>query len=88
MMIRDVTMYEGRTGLLHGEHEVLLEMGLNYCAGRGVEANLVEAHKWFNLAALRGSEAAKEYRCEISAEMTKEEIARAQRLARQWLKQH
>jgi TPR repeat protein len=59
-----------------------------YCSGRDVEIDLVEAHKWFNLAALRGNEDAKAYRVELSREMTKKEIAAAQKGAREWLKLH
>lgn len=68
--------------------DALFELGLMYCAGRDVEINLVEAHKWFNLAALRGNESAKDYRLELSREMTKKEIAAAQKSAREWLRCH
>jgi TPR repeat protein len=50
--------------------------------------DLISAHKWFNLAAMRGSAAAKRYRVEIASEMTKAEIARAQKQAREWLTRH
>jgi hypothetical protein len=40
---------------------------------------------WFNLAASRGSEAAKECRRELSDMMSKDLIAEAQRRAREWL---
>jgi hypothetical protein len=63
----------------------LFELGLKYCTGRDVGVDLVTAHKWFNLAAMKGNEDAKRYRLEIAAEMTKADIARAQRLAREWL---
>lgn len=46
------------------------------------------AHKWFNLAALRGNVEAKRYRLELSREMTKVEIAQAQKLARAWIASH
>jgi len=65
--------------------EGLFQLGLMYSAGRDVEVDLVEAHKWFNLAASRGNEAAKHYRMEIARELSRAEIAKAQRLARQWL---
>ena len=29
-------------------------LGMNYSAGVGVAVDLVEAHKWFNIAAMRG----------------------------------
>ncbi|HWB46560.1 MAG TPA: hypothetical protein VG900_14045 [Hyphomicrobiaceae bacterium] len=68
--------------------DALFQLGLMYCAGRDVEYDLVSAHKWFNLASLRGNAEAKRYRMEISAEMTKAEIAEAQRQAREWLSRH
>ncbi len=68
-----------------GASDALFQLGLMYCVGRDVDINLIEAHKWFNLAALRGNEEAKHYRLDISREMSKPEIAKAQRLAREWI---
>ena len=69
-----------------GQPDALFELGLIYCTGRDVRVDLVEAHKWFNLAAIRGNEEAKNYRSELSRELSKPEIARAQKLAREWMK--
>ncbi|MGH1418596.1 MAG: SEL1-like repeat protein [Hyphomicrobiaceae bacterium] len=66
--------------------DALFELGLVYSTGRDVEPDIVQAHKWFNLAALRGSETARHYRTELAAEMSKEEIREAQKMARAWLK--
>jgi hypothetical protein len=71
-----------------GRHDALFELGLMYAAGRNVEVDLVEAHKWFNLAAVRGNEEARRYRAELARDMTREEIAVAQRQAREWLRSH
>jgi TPR repeat protein len=68
--------------------ETLLQMGLTYATGRDVEQNLIAAHKWFNLAALRGSQLARQYRTEIAAELTRAELREAQRQAREWLSLH
>lgn len=68
-----------------GGADVLFQLGLHYCTGRDGIVDLVQAHKWFNLAALRGNAAAKSYRQDIAGEMTKAEIAKAQRMAREWL---
>lgn len=62
--------------------------GLKFCLGRGVEADLIQAHKWFNIAALRGNREARHYRSEVAAEMTRQEIAEAQRQAREWVSRH
>jgi TPR repeat protein len=71
-----------------GTPDALFELGLMYCNGQDVETDYVTAHKWFNLAAMRGNDDAKRYRLELAREMSKAEIARAQRLAREWLTRH
>ncbi len=71
-----------------GAPDALFELGVVYSSGRDSAVDLVQAHKWFNLAALRGNEEAKRYRLEVSAEMSKSEIAEAQRQAREWLRKH
>jgi uncharacterized protein len=65
--------------------EDLYKLGLIYSTGQGADIDLVQAHKWFNLAALRGSQPAKECRKELADQMTSLEIASAQREAREWL---
>ena len=71
-----------------GAPDALFELGLMYCSGREVPPNLIQAHMWFNLAAQRGNSDAKRYRIELAAEMSKAEIAEAQRQARAWLAKH
>jgi TPR repeat protein len=66
----------------------MFELGMSYASGRDVPADLVEAHKWFNLAAMKGSEDAIRLRREVASEMSDAEIGRAQRAARDWLKAH
>lgn len=68
-----------------GGCDALYNLGLMYSTGHGVETDLVTAHKWFNLAAMKGSTAARGCRAELAAEMTAAEIAEAQRQAREWL---
>ena len=85
----DMSMASPAEGSLSGAAaEALFNLGMMYCVGRKVERDLVAAHKWFNLAALRGSEEARTCRVEISQEMSTGEIAEAQRQARQWLTLH
>lgn len=69
-----------------GQPDALFELGLIYSTGRDGAVDLVEAHKWFNLAAMRGNEAAKDYRAELSRDMSKAEIADAQKRAREWMR--
>jgi TPR repeat protein len=69
-----------------GSVEALYELGVTYSTGRGgITVDLIEAHKWFNLAALSGDTRSQACRAEISFEMTAREIAEAQRQARAWL---
>jgi len=72
-----------------GNVDALFELGVTYSTGRsGVNVDLIEAHKWFNLAALNGCTRGQQCRAEISIEMTAREIAEAQRQARSWLGSH
>ena len=64
----------------------LFELGIMYSSGRSVPTDLISAHKWFNLAAMRGNKEAVRYRLEVAAEMSEADIAAAQRAARDWLK--
>ena len=68
-----------------GHCEDLYKLGLIYATGQGGATDLVQAHMWFNLAASRGSDAAKESRRELSSMMSAHEIADAQKRAREWL---
>jgi TPR repeat protein len=69
-----------------GDVGALYELGVAYSTGtHGLGVDLIEAHKWFNLAALNGSSEGQMCRAEIAEEMTAREIAEAQRQARAWL---
>jgi TPR repeat protein len=66
--------------------DAFFELGMMYSVGRSVPIDFVTAHKWFNLAAMRGNADASRLRREIAEQMSELEIARAQREARAWLK--
>jgi uncharacterized protein len=66
--------------------DMLFELGLMYSVGRDVPVDLVSAHKWFNLAAMKGNSEAIRLRREIAYQMSDTEIATAQRAARDWLR--
>ena len=68
--------------------ESCFALGMNYSAGAGVAIDLIEAHKWFNIAAMGGHADAARLRREIAEQMADAEIGRAQRAARDWLKIH
>jgi TPR repeat protein len=68
--------------------DTFFELGMMYSVGRSVPIDYVSAHKWFNLAAMRGNQDATRLRREIADQMSEAEIAEAQRAARAWLKTH
>ena len=68
--------------------DVLFERGLYWASGRSGVVNLVAAHKWFNLAALKGRADAISLRREVAELMSDIEIATAQREARAWMTAH
>lgn len=69
-----------------GDSAAYFDLGVIFSTGsHGMEADLVEAHKWFNLAASQGHEEAAWCRADIADEMTAREVAEAQRRAREWL---
>jgi TPR repeat protein len=71
-----------------GAPDALFELGMLYATGRDGTPDLVVAHKWFNLAALRGNREALLHRMELAQEMSVSEIAEAQKLAREWMSTH
>jgi len=74
----------GGTGEASGD--MFFRLGMMYSTGVDVPTDYVSAHKWFNLAAMRGNAEAVRLRREIAVEMTETEIAKAQRAARDWLR--
>ena len=66
----------------------MFELGMIHSSGRDGPADLVTAHMWFNLSAMKGNAEAARLRREIAAEMLDAEIGQAQRAARDWLKAH
>lgn len=68
--------------------DTFCNMGLMYATGRGVATDLVTAHKWLNIAAIKGSERAAALRAELARSMSKTELATALRAAREWMTMH
>jgi len=84
--LADALVAECLAAAANGRIEALYDLGVIFSTGsHGAWCDMIEAHKWFNLAAARGHEAACWCRAEISDEMTAREIAEAQRRAREWL---
>jgi hypothetical protein len=67
--------------------DTLLRLGMRYATAETPDDRMT-AHKWFNIAAMRGSAEAARLRREIAAEMSPAEIAAAQRAARDWVTHH
>ncbi len=87
MARQDCEVYSGGSGSINAQGgEAFLRLGIRYATGSGVEADLVTAHKWLNIAAIQGNLEALRHRREIAAEMTKSQIDEALRRARAWLK--
>ncbi len=66
--------------------DMFFRLGMMYSTGAEVPTDYVSAHKWFNLAAMRGNGEAVRLRREIATQMSDQEISEAQRAARAWLK--
>jgi hypothetical protein len=68
--------------------DMLFELGMTYSVGRDMPVDLITAHKWFNLAAVKGNVEAIRLRREVANQMSDVDIAVAQRAARDWLRSH
>ena len=75
---------EWRAAADRSDARAMLALGRAFAKGVGVPQDFVEAHKWLNLAAGRGSAAAVGERDALAGEMTAEERAEARKLARAW----
>jgi hypothetical protein len=73
-------------GEANASGDVLFQLGMMYSTGSSVPADYVTAHKWFNLAAMRGNKDASRLRREVAEQMSESDIAAAQRAARDWLR--
>ncbi|WP_448663192.1 hypothetical protein ACG3SL_00500 [Sphingomonas sp. CJ20] len=70
-----------------GDATACFDLGIVYSSGaEGIGVDLVEAHKWFNIAAASGSDRAHECRAEIAEDMSARDIINAQKAARAWLR--
>lgn len=93
--IKAASTVDGRPDLLitgylaaaaRGDVGAYFDLGVAFSTGsHGTPIDLIEAHKWFNIAATMGHGEAAYCRADLSEEMSMREIAEAQRRARQWL---
>ncbi|GGD05133.1 sel1 repeat family protein [Aquisalinus flavus] len=63
----------------------MYRLGLEASTPGAADYDIVKAHKWFNLSAMKGNADARLYRKELLLEMTSDQVADAQRMAREWL---
>jgi TPR repeat protein len=74
----------------HGDPQAQYNLGLSYAEGEGVSLDMVSAHVWLNLAAARflasdvRIRSATRARDLVASKMTPEQLAEAQRRAREW----
>lgn len=68
-----------------GDGDACHALGVAFSTAPEASRDLIEAHKWFNLAASYGYEEASDCRADVALEMTSGQIAEAQRRARMWL---
>ncbi|MGV1870317.1 MULTISPECIES: sel1 repeat family protein [Agrobacterium] len=68
--------------------DVFCNLGLIYATGRGCPVDLIAAHKWLNIAAIKGSDRAASLRADLARNMNKADLATALRAARDWMTTH
>ncbi len=86
--ITDLALARALAEAASGDATACFELGVAFSTGsNGAALDLIEAHKWFNLAAARGHEEAASARADVADEMTARQIAEAQRRAREFLGQ-
>ncbi len=73
-----------RMGAEQGDVWTQVALGVKYANGEGVPQDYVLAHMWLNLAVAQGSKNGILFRDEFAESMTSEQVAEAQRLAREW----
>ena len=82
----DMLVAECLAAAAQGDISAYFDLGVAFSTGsHGIACDMVEAHKWFNLAAVSGHEESQMCRAEVAEEMTAREIAEAQRRAREWI---
>ena len=85
----DKTAFEKFKSLAEqGNEEAQFNVASMYASGQGVPQDYVQALLWFNVAAIGGNAMVFSNRDNTAERMTPDQIAEAQRLAREWLAAH
>lgn len=84
--VADLRLAQALADAAAGCMAACFDLGVAFSTGsQNAECDLIEAHKWFNIAAVGGHDEAKQCRADVAEEMTAREIAEAQRRAREWI---
>ena len=73
-----------KKGAERGDSMAQNNLGAMYYKGEGVPKNYIQSYKWFSLAVANGEKDAQKYLNTIAKELTKEQLAEAQKLADEW----
>jgi TPR repeat protein len=77
-----------RKAALQGDSGSQVNLGVMYLLGHGVLQDYVQAHMWFNIAGANGDATGINNRDIVAEKMTPDQIAEAQKLAREWMDKH
>ncbi len=80
----DTTLREFRLLAEQGHAQAQVNLGIMSSQGRGVPKDSVQAYRWYTLAASQGDDLAEKFKDHLEKSMTPDEIAQAQRKAREW----
>jgi len=61
-----------------------VNLGIIYSQGRGVSKDYVTVYRWYTLAAGQRDDLAEKFKNHLEKSMTLDQLAEAQRLAREW----
>ncbi len=80
----DTAVQEFRLLAEQGHAQAQVNLGIIYSQGRGVPKDSVQAYVWYTLAASQGDDLADKFKDHLEKSMTLDQLAEAQRLAREW----
>ncbi len=80
----DTALREFRLLAEQGHAQAQVNLGIIYSQGRGVPKDSVQAYRWYTLAADQGDDLAEKFKDHLAKSMTLDQLAEAQRLAREW----
>src|ERR1700722_10588906 len=81
--VQETALTKNRRLAEQGDAEAQFNLGMSYEFGVYVPKDFVQAYRWLDLAATQGDEKLQHNRDALEKQMTPEQIAKAQRLARQ-----